>query len=80
GERQGLPPMPSALDPDADAVECTAASREKAGKQDWSRQRLDLARVRRHGDGAETTVALVDTGVRAGAAGLGDRVTARGAA
>ncbi|MFD7955506.1 S8 family serine peptidase [Streptomyces sp. WAC8370] len=80
GERQGLPPMPSALDPGARAVECTAASREKAEKQDWSRQRLDLARVRRHGDGAGTTVALVDTGVRAGAAGLGDRVTARGAA
>ncbi|MFF9451228.1 serine protease, partial [Streptomyces althioticus] len=39
GKRQELPPMPSALDPRADAVECTAASREKAEKQDWSRQR-----------------------------------------
>ncbi|RMI89242.1 serine protease [Streptomyces sp. ZS0098] len=80
GERQELPPMPSALDPRADAVECTAASREKAEKQDWSRQRLDLARVHQHGTGAGTTVALVDTGVSTDAAGLGGRVTARGAA
>ncbi|MGZ3096979.1 S8 family serine peptidase [Streptomyces sp. H62] len=80
GKRQGLPPMPSALDPGADAAECTAASREKAEKQDWSRQRLDLARTHQHGTGAGTTVALVDTGVRADAAGLGGRVTARGAA
>ncbi|MGW5333862.1 S8 family serine peptidase [Streptomyces bauhiniae] len=78
GKRQELPPMPSALD--AGTVECTAASREKAGKQDWSRQRLDLARVHQHGTGAGTTVALIDTGVRAAAAGLGDRVTAQGAA
>ncbi|MEV5467021.1 S8 family serine peptidase [Streptomyces griseoincarnatus] len=80
GKRQELPPMPSALDPRADAVECTAASREKAEKQDWSRQRLDLARVHQHGTGAGTTVALVDTGVSTDAAGLGGRVTARGAA
>lgn len=78
GKRQELPPMPSALDPGAG--ECTAASREKAEKQDWSRQRLDLTQVHRHGTGAGTTVALVDTGVRAAAAGLGGRVTARGAA
>ncbi|MGA4982784.1 S8 family serine peptidase [Streptomyces sp. GESEQ-13] len=78
GKRQELPPMPSALDPGAG--ECTAASREKAEKQDWSRQRLDLTQVHRHGTGAGTTVALVDTGVRADAAGLGGRVTARGAA
>lgn len=80
GKRQELPPMPSALDPRADAVECTAASREKAEKQDWSRQRLDLARAHQHGTGAGTTVALVDTGVSTDAAGLGGRVTARGAA
>ncbi|WP_395759821.1 S8 family serine peptidase [Streptomyces althioticus] len=79
GKRQELPPMPSALDPRADAVECTAASREKAEKQDWSRQRLDLARAHQHGTGAGTTVALVDTGVSTDAAGLGGRVTARGA-
>ena len=78
GKRQELPPMPSALDPGAG--ECTAASREKAEKQDWSRQRLDLTQVHRHGTGAGPTVALVDTGVRADAAGLGGRVTARGAA
>jgi hypothetical protein len=70
GKRQGLPPMPSALDPGADAVECTAASREKAEKQDWSRQRLDLVRTHQHGTGAGTTVALVDTGVRTFLAGL----------
>ncbi|MFF7796842.1 S8 family serine peptidase [Streptomyces olivaceus] len=78
GKSQGLPPMPSAFDPGTQGVPCTAASPEKAEKQDWSRQRLDLARVHQHGAGAGTTVALVDTGVRAGAAGLGDRVTARG--
>lgn len=33
--------MPSALDPEADEVVCTPASRETAKKQDWSRQRLD---------------------------------------
>ncbi|MFD8252449.1 S8 family serine peptidase [Streptomyces werraensis] len=80
GERQELPPMSSALDPGDGAGECTAASREKAEKQDWSRQRLDLTQVHRHGTGAGTTVALVDTGVRADAAGLGGRVTAQGAA
>ncbi len=80
GKRQKLPPMPSSLDPRADAVECTAASREKAEKQDWSRQRLDLARVHQHGTGAGKTVALVDTGVSTDAAGLGGRVTARGTA
>lgn len=78
GKSQGLPPMPSAFDPGTQGVPCTAASPEKAEKQDWSRQRLDLARVHQHGAGAGTTVALVDTGVRAGAAGLGDRVTAQG--
>ncbi|CAL9441793.1 S8 family serine peptidase [Streptomyces sp. enrichment culture] len=80
GKRQGLPPMPSAFDPGTRDVECTAASGEKAEKQDWSRQRLDLDRVHQHGTGEGTTVALVDTGVVADAAGLGGRVTAPGAA
>jgi len=73
---QELPGMPSALDPEADAVTCTPASREKAKKQDWSRQRLDLDRLHQYSTGAEVTVALIDTGVVPGAAGLGDRVTA----
>ncbi|GAA2246194.1 hypothetical protein GCM10010145_11410 [Streptomyces ruber] len=80
GKGQELPGMPSALDPDAAQVECTPASGEKAKKQDWSRQRLDLDRVHRHGTGAGVTVALIDTGVATDAAGLGDRVTAQAAA
>ncbi|GHH09909.1 S8 family serine peptidase [Streptomyces lanatus] len=74
---QELPPMPSVLDADA---ECTAASREKAQKQDWSRQRLDLDRLHGHGTGAGVTVALVDTGVAPDAEGLDGRVTADGSA
>ncbi|NWF24675.1 S8 family serine peptidase [Streptomyces sp. PKU-EA00015] len=81
GEKsQKLPGMPSALDPDADAVACTPASREKAKKQDWSRQRLDLDRLHRYSTGAGVTVALIDTGVAPGAAGLSGRVTAEGTA
>ncbi|MFF3486490.1 S8 family serine peptidase [Streptomyces sp. NPDC002701] len=77
---QELPGMPSALDPDADAVSCTPASREKAKKQDWSRQRLDLDRLHQYSTGAGVTVALIDTGVVPGAAGLDGRVTAEGTA
>ncbi|NUK59954.1 S8 family serine peptidase [Streptomyces lunaelactis] len=77
---QELPGMPSALDPDADAVTCTPASREKAKKQDWSRQRLDLDRLHQYSTGAGVTVALIDTGVVPGAAGLSGRVTAEGTA
>ncbi|MEW1614127.1 MULTISPECIES: S8 family serine peptidase [unclassified Streptomyces] len=79
---QELPGMPTALDPGAEAVACTPASEEKAKKQDWSRQRLDLDRLRRHstGAGAGVTVALISTGVDPGAAGLDGRVTARGEA
>ncbi|MEU0222404.1 serine protease, partial [Streptomyces sp. NPDC006265] len=67
---QKLPGMPSAFDPDATEVTCTPASREKAKKQDWSRQRLDLDRLHRHGTGAGVTVALISTGIAPGAAGL----------
>ncbi|MFD4987765.1 S8 family serine peptidase [Streptomyces sp. NPDC058374] len=77
GKGQELPGMPSVL---ADRTGCTPASKAKAEKQDWSRQRLDLERVRRHGTGAGVTVALIDTGVATGAAGTDGRVTARGAA
>ncbi|MFJ4471703.1 S8 family serine peptidase [Streptomyces sp. NPDC089424] len=77
---QELPGMPSALDPEADQVACTAASRAQAQKQDWSRQRLDLDRLRGHGTGTGVTVALIDTGVAPGAAGLDGRVTAEGEA
>ncbi|MCX4679465.1 S8 family serine peptidase [Streptomyces sp. NBC_01433] len=77
---QELPGMPSALDPGADEVACTPASREKAKKQDWSRQRLDLDRLHGHSTGAGVTVALIGTGVAPGAAGLSGRVTARGTA
>ncbi|GGV70880.1 peptidase S8 [Streptomyces griseoloalbus] len=80
GKGQELPGMPSALDPEADQVACTPASREQAKKQDWSRQRLDLDRLHRHNTGAGVTVALIGTGVAPGAAGLADRVTASGAA
>ncbi|MFD1668745.1 serine protease, partial [Streptomyces calvus] len=60
---QELPGMPSALDPEADQVACTPASKETAKKQDWSRQRLDLDRLHGHGSGAGVTVALVGSGV-----------------
>ncbi|MEG8279748.1 S8 family serine peptidase [Streptomyces sp. AHA2] len=80
GKGQQLPGMPSALDPDAGQEACTPASEATAKKQDWSRQRLDLARVHRHSTGAGVTVALIDTGVDTDAAGLGGRVTAQGAA
>ncbi|MER5942402.1 S8 family serine peptidase [Streptomyces sp. NPDC001928] len=77
---QELPAMPSALDPDAEEADCTAASRETAKKQDWSRQRLDLDRLRGHGTGEGVTVALIDTGVDPDADGLDGRVTAGGSA
>ncbi|MFJ4695951.1 S8 family serine peptidase [Streptomyces sp. NPDC088766] len=77
---QQLPAMPSAFDAEADDVTCTPASKEKAKKQDWSRQRLDLDRLHRHGTGQGVTVALIGTGVATGAAGLDGRVLARGAA
>ncbi|MFD3654586.1 S8 family serine peptidase [Streptomyces sp. NPDC058620] len=81
GEKgQELPGMPSALDPEADELACTPASRQEAKKQDWSRQRLDLDRLHRHSTGAGVTVALIGTGVAPGAAGLSGRVTARGTA
>ncbi|OON78071.1 S8 family serine peptidase [Streptomyces tsukubensis] len=81
GEKgQELPAMPTALDPEADETACTPASRAKAEKQDWSRQRLDLDRLHRQSDGAGVTVALIDTGVASGAAGLDGRVSAKGAA
>ncbi|MEV6618367.1 S8 family serine peptidase [Streptomyces sp. NPDC051051] len=81
GEKgQQLPAMPSAFDAEADDVTCTPASKEKAEKQDWSRQRLDLDRLHAHGTGAGVTVALIDTGVATGAAGLDGRVSAQGAA
>ncbi|MEV6999044.1 S8 family serine peptidase [Streptomyces sp. NPDC093982] len=77
---QELPGMPSLLDPDAEDTACTPASKETAKKQDWSRQRLDLDRLRGHSTGAGVTVALIDTGVAPDAAGLDGRVTAQGAA
>jgi hypothetical protein len=80
GKGQELPGMPSALAADADPVTCTPASREKAKKQDWSRQRLDLDRLHRYSTGSGVTVALIDTGVVPGAAGLDGRVTAQGTA
>ncbi|WP_228126359.1 MULTISPECIES: S8 family serine peptidase [unclassified Streptomyces] len=77
---QQLPRMPSALDPDDTEEACTPASAERAKQPDWSRQRLDLDRLRAHSTGAGVTVALIGTGVVPGAAGLGDRVISRGAA
>ncbi|MFD7812973.1 S8 family serine peptidase [Streptomyces sp. NPDC059785] len=80
GKAQELPAMPPAFDPDADDVTCTAASKEQAKKQDWSRQRLDLDRLHQYSTGTGVTVALIDTGVATGAAGLDGRVTAEGTA
>ncbi|MFJ8823032.1 S8 family serine peptidase [Streptomyces sp. NPDC102467] len=80
GKSQELPAMPSALDPDAEQTNCVPASKETAKKQDWSRQRLDLDRMHRHSTGEGVTVALIDTGVAPGAAGLDGRVTAQGSA
>ncbi|WP_434100278.1 S8 family serine peptidase [Streptomyces parvus] len=77
---QELPGMPTALDPRAEAVACTPASKEQAKKQDWSRQRLDLDRLHRHTTGSGVTVALISTGVDPGAEGLDGRVTAQGQA
>ncbi|MEU7329767.1 S8 family serine peptidase, partial [Streptomyces parvus] len=77
---QELPGMPTALDPRAEAVACTPASKERAKKQDWSRQRLDLDRLHRHTTGSGVTVALISTGVDPGAEGLDGRVTAQGQA
>ncbi|MGY0021405.1 S8 family serine peptidase [Streptomyces sp. YJ-C3] len=78
--RQKLPAMPSALPSDPQQSPCTPASKTEAQKQDWSRQRLDLGRVHQHGTGAGVTVAVVDTGVVTGAAGLKGRVKAEGEA
>ncbi|MER5891078.1 S8 family serine peptidase [Streptomyces sp. NPDC001941] len=75
---QQLPAMPTAFEPTARDAACTPPSKEKARKQDWSRQRLDLDRLHRHGTGTGVTVALVDTGVAPRAAGLEGRVTADG--
>ncbi|MFJ9623234.1 S8 family serine peptidase [Streptomyces sp. NPDC101181] len=75
---QELPGMPAALDARAESVTCTPASKEKARKQDWSRQRLDLDRLHRHTTGEGVTVALISTGVDPGAQGLDGRVTAQG--
>jgi membrane-anchored mycosin MYCP len=80
GKGQELPGMPSALAADSDGPTCTPASREKAKKQDWSRQRLDLDRLHGYSTGAGVTVALIDTGVVPDATGLDGRVTAEGAA
>ncbi|WP_413756013.1 S8 family serine peptidase [Streptomyces sp. MMBL 11-3] len=80
GKGQELPGMPSALAADGDGPTCTPASKEKAKKQDWSRQRLDLDRLHGYSTGAGVTVALIDTGVVPDATGLDDRVTAQGAA
>ncbi|WP_254076916.1 S8 family serine peptidase [Streptomyces pacificus] len=77
---QHLPGMPAAFGAEAGQTACTPASEEKAEKRDWSRQRLDLDQVHRHGTGAGVTVALIGTGVSPGAAGLGGRVTAAGPA
>ncbi|MFJ8885627.1 S8 family serine peptidase [Streptomyces sp. NPDC102402] len=77
---QELPGMPSALDPGAEEAACTPASRERAEKQDWSRQRLDLDRLHGHSTGEGMTVALIDTGAAPDAAGLKGRVSAEGAA
>ncbi|WP_327665732.1 S8 family serine peptidase [Streptomyces sp. NBC_00498] len=75
---QALPAMPSALDTRNGGASCVPASKERAKKQDWSRQRLDLDKVRRESTGAGVTVALIDTGVAKDAAGLDGRVTASG--
>ncbi|MEV3931332.1 MULTISPECIES: S8 family serine peptidase [unclassified Streptomyces] len=81
GEKgQELPGMPSVLDAEADRAACTPASREKAKKQDWSRQRLDLDRLHGHSTGQGMTVALIDTGAAPDAAGLKGRVSAEGTA
>ncbi|MFZ3573422.1 S8 family serine peptidase [Streptomyces sp. BH097] len=81
GEKgQALPAMPSTLDTKYGTASCVPASKERAKKQDWSRQRLDLDKVRREGTGAGVTVAVIDTGVAKDAAGLDGRVTASGAA
>ncbi|MHC5256251.1 S8 family serine peptidase [Streptomyces sp. UC4497] len=77
---QALPAMPSALDTRNGGASCMPASKERAKKQDWSRQRLDLDKVRREGTGAGVTVALIDTGVTTDATGLAGRVTASGTA
>ncbi|WP_405690574.1 MULTISPECIES: S8 family serine peptidase [unclassified Streptomyces] len=81
GEKgQELPGMPSVLDPQADQAACTPASRDRAKKQDWSRQRLDLDRLHGHSTGEGMTVALIDTGAAPAAAGLEGRVSAEGVA
>lgn len=78
GEEQELPALPSVLPDDPGRSACTPASKTKAEKEDWSRQRLDLGRVHRHGQGEGVTVAVVDTGVASSAAALKGRVTSRG--
>lgn len=77
-KEQKLPRMPSVLDPEAGGAACTPASAVRARKQDWARQRLDLDKVRAYGMGEGVTVAVIDTGVATGAAGLEGRVTAEG--
>ncbi|MDQ0988464.1 S8 family serine peptidase [Streptomyces sp. V2I9] len=77
---QKLPAMPSALGDDPQRSPCTPASRTAAEQVDWSRQRLDLGRLRDHGTGEGVTVAVIDTGVAADAPALRGRVTAHGGA
>ncbi|MYR56972.1 S8 family serine peptidase, partial [Streptomyces sp. SID625] len=72
-----MPPVPVA-GPGAGSgqARCVAASAVRAKKQDWARQRLDLGKVRAYGSGEGATVAVIDTGVAPGAAGLKGRAKA----
>ncbi|WP_320782884.1 S8 family serine peptidase [Streptomyces sp. CRN 30] len=73
-----LPLIPSSLN--ASDAACTEGSKTQVAAVSWAQQSLGLAAANRYSQGKGVQVAVVDTGVAPGAAGLSGRVRAQGAA